>query len=506
METSFFGFNIAMSGLFASQQSLNVAGHNISNANTPGYSRQVTVQRASQPQGLLNGAGMIGTGTEITHVQRIRNEFLDYKYWNENVDCGEWETKSTSMSELETVFGVSASGKGDFSDVISTFYASLQDLSTDPSSDQARAVVKEDGVALCKYLNNTATQLQQFQQDSNNAVKIDVDQVNSYARQITALNEQIYKSELDGNVANDLRDQRTELVTKLSKLVNVQANEVVVGTLPNGREDKRFQVTVNGTYLVNHFTTNELESYEDAKGMYRIRWKESQNEMEPKSGELKGYMDIRDGNGENGSYKGIPYYLDRLNEFARKFAKTFNEGVLDDGTKKYAGHAGGVGKDGSTGIRFFTYDDKSSADFMAAADPYENITAFNLTVSSDIQNDPSKIAAASAGDGAEDNGNVQELINMRNETGIFVQGTPEDYMKSLISTMGVDSQQAERVYDHQNKILQQIDKQRMSDSGVSLDEEMSNLIRYQQAYNASAKMISVMDEIYDMTINRMGMG
>ncbi|MDK2811385.1 MAG: flagellar hook-associated protein 1 [Petroclostridium sp.] len=520
MRSSFFGLEIAARGLFTSQRALDITNHNINNVNTPGYSRQVGIQKASRPIGLFDGTGMIGTGSEITAVKRIRDDFLDYKYWSENVSFGEWETKKIIMEDMEAIFN-EPSDSG-FNKVLDEFFSALQELSKNPGSLQTRELVKSKGITVSKYFNSTAAQLQKIRNDNNYAFKIKVDEINSYAKQISNLNEQIYKSELDGNTANDLRDERTVLLDKLSKLINIQASEVVVGKLPNGKEDRRFQVTLNGSYLVNHFRAYELEYFEvnDATspkdGMYDVRWKDSKNPVEPKGGELKGYMDVRDGRGGiNGEYKGVPYYIDRLNEFARNFAKAFNEGIFKDGNQYYAGHAGGVGLDGSTGIRFFSYEKngtaKSSAELMASGadmdSVYKNITAFNITLSSDIldaNNGIYKIAAASSGGESENNENINQLLRLRHDTRMFDEGAPEDFMKSLVSNLGIDAQQAVRISENQDSIVQQIENRRLSVSGVSIDEEMANMVKYQHAYNAAAKMISVIDQIYDVTINRMG--
>ncbi len=507
MRASFFGLNIAMQGLYTSQKALDITNHNINNVNTPGYSRQVGDQKASRPMGLYDGTGMIGTGAEITSVNRVRDDFLDFKFWSENIAYGEWDTKRIAMEELEAVFN-EPSDSG-FTTVIDDFYAGLQELSKDPSNEATRALVKQTGVSITKYFNTTASRIQKLIKNNNDAVKMKAEEINSYAHQIRDINELIYKAELDGNVANDLRDQRTLLVDELSKIVDIQASEVVVGNLQTGQEDRRFQVTLNGAFLVNHFNSSDLEVYENTDNVYGVRWLDSQNELNPKGGELKAYMDVRDGDGSSGQYKGLPFYMEKMNTFARNFAKAFNEGIMRNGQKEYAGHAGGIGLDGSTGIRFFSFDDQSTADFMATGTTvdarYDKMTAANITISSDIADDILKIAAASVGGEPGNNGNVDELIDLRHDSSMFAEGTAEDYLKSLIATMGIDAQQAIRMSDNQENIINQIENNRLSISGVSIDEEMANMVKFQQAYNASAKMIAVINEIYDVTINGLGL-
>jgi len=537
MRSSFFGLNVAVRGLFTAQRSLLTVNHNINNVNTPGYSKQQAIQKASTPMALFDGTGMMGTGSEIISVQRLRDEYLDYKYWSENISYGEWEAKKTGLAELEAIFN-EPSDSG-FTTVMNEFYSSLQELAKDPSSTAVRAVVKQRGVTLAKYFNNLASQLEKMQSDINYRIKTKVLEINSYAEQIAQLNRQIYTYELDGNTANDLRDQRTLLVDKLSKIINIQANEVTVGKLPNGQDEKHFVITIGGKALVNHFHTSELAleqrdsshqvNAEDVPNLYEVKWKDG-NSLEITGGELKGYLDVRDGNegevGPNGiqspQYKGIPYYIKKLNEFVRTFAKAFNEGII--GSTNGTGHADGYGldpdKDGpadaSTGIRFFTRLDsngnpESSSTFIPTGstdaeieDIYKTLTAKNFTVSSDVLSDLNTIAASSNGQEVGNIDILNAIIKMRHDQLMFNEGTPEDFMKSLVSNLGVDSQQAVRYTEKQEAIVDQVDSRRESYSGVLLDEEMADLVRFQHAYNAAAAMISTMDEIYNVLINKLG--
>jgi flagellar hook-associated protein 1 FlgK len=400
-------------------------------------------------------------------------------------------------------------------EVLSSFSSALEELAKDPDSEQTRAVVVQNGDYLCKYLNNAASNLISLKKDYNSNIKVKVNEINSYASQIRDLNEQIYKSELDGSSANDLRDQRDLLMDKLTCLADVRINEVDAGTLANGKDDIRLQITLDGVSLVNHFQVNGLECYtidegSEQDGMYGIRWMKTGNEVEFDSGEIKGYLDMRDGTGEKGGYKGIPYYMEQLDHFAGVFAKAFNEGIYADGTQYIQGHAGGADSDETTGIRFFTFDGKSSDELMKSGSDmneiYQNVTAANITISSDIEDDPGKIAAASLSGEDGNNENINELVNMFNDSRMFADGMPVDYINSIVSTMGTSAAHASRLASNYESTLNQIDTGRISVSGVSLDEESANLVRYQQAYSAAAKMISVLDEILDITINGLGAG
>ncbi len=542
MAESFFGLNVAVRGLFSAQRSLDTVNHNLNNINTPGYSRQQAVQIASRPMALADGTGMMGTGSDVTGVKRIRDEYLDFKYWSENLSYGEWTAKKEVLSDLEVTFN-EPSDSG-FTTIMSDFFNSLQELGKDPSSAAVRSLVKQRGVTLVNYFNSMASHLEEMQKDVNYRIQTKVEEINSYATQIQQLNRQIYITELDGNTANDMRDQRTLLVDKLSKLINIDANEVVAGYTPDGREDRHFVITISGKALVDHFSISKLAleqrstadkvNKEDIGNLYEVKWADG-NKLNIKGGELRGYLDVRDGNEgyvnpDNGAvspnYKGIPYYQKKLNEFVRTFARAFNEGYIDaDGDKAFdagengTGHAAGYGYNSAVnGIRFFTMTGESrlpvsSADFLSgAADPndpaqvydmYEKITAKNFSISSDILNDYNLIATS---DITGEAGNIEilnKLLGFRKDTDMFSEGAPEDFMKSLIATLGIDAEQAGNYSDNQQIVVNQIINRRLSDSGVSIDEEMTNLVKFQQAYSAAAKMIQTMSEIYDTLINKL---
>lgn len=535
MKGTFFGLDIAVRGLYTAQRNLDVVSHNINNINTPGYSRQQGVQSASRPVFLNDGTGMLGTGSEVTSIKRIRDEYLDFKYWSENIANGEWSVKKELLSDLETTFN-EPSDSG-FTKILNDFFSSLQELSKDPGSPSVRALVREKGVSAAKYFNSIAEHFEKLQSDVNYRIMTKVEEVNSYADQIRQLNKQIYTAELDGNNANDLRDKRGLLVDKLSKLVNIEVNEVVVGKLPSGADDRHFVISVSGKALVDHFNTSKLSvsqretklNEEDVPNLYQVGWEDG-NTLNIKGGELKGYLDIRDGNNAlNGSplYKGIPYYMQKLNQFVRTFAMAFNEGYIDNkgSIQDGKGHADGYGLDpdgvgpgvSSTGIRFFTMlgaDGRplSSNNFVdgktAVADivnQYKKLTAKNFAVSSDVIDNISSIAASGVTGEIGNIDNLNELIEMRHNPHMFDEGAPEDFMKSMVSTLGIDSQQAVRYMSSQSVLVKQIDNRRLSDSGVSIDEEMTNLVKFQHAYNAAAKMVQTMSEVYDTLINRIGL-
>ncbi len=544
-----------MRGLYSSQRGMTNVSHNVDNANTPGYSRQVINQVAARPLLVANSAGMLGMGSDVVSVDRVRDQFLDEKYWSEAQYLGEWSVKSTIIEDMQTIYN-EPSNNG-YTKIINEFYSALQQLSTDPSSQATRAMVKEKGVAVAKYFNSVAKHFDNLQEDLNNMVNSKVTEINNLADQIQDLNLQIYNFEVMGNKANDLRDRRGYLVDNLSKIINCSAYEIETGLkLPNGEPEKRFMVTISGKALVDHADVVHLKcesrtqnlNAEDINHLYEVSW-EDDNKLNVKSGELKGYLDMRDGNdglpGLNGKdspdCKGIPYYQRKMNEFVRTFAMSFNEGIMDstgDGVyEKTNGHVNGyklnsVEGDAESGIRFFAmvgsdgkYKDSDTFlnDALAYAtkmgitdDPatsyderlvagYQMINARNFSISLDVDDNPSLNISTSSVAGQTGNNEVlSNLMKMRHNVYMFKEGTPEDFVKTLISTMGVDGQQYEQYLSVQEGVTNQIENRRQSISGVSLNEEMASLVKYQQIYGASAKMIQTFSEVLDILVNRLG--
>jgi len=548
--TTYMGIEIAMRGLYSSQRAMVNIAHNIDNTNTPGYSRQVINQTAARPLLVASGAGMLGMGSDVVSVDRVRDTFLDEKYWSEVQYLGEWRVKATIIEDMQTIYN-EPSDYG-YTKIISDFYSALQSLTTDPSSLAVRAMVKEKGISVANYFNSVASHFDYLQEDLNNMVNAKVEEINNLADQIKELNLQIQQFEVMGNKANDLRDYRGYLVDKLSQLVNCNAYEVETGLkLPNGEKETRFVITISGKALVDHDKVVHLKcesrdtklNEEDIENLYEVSWEDG-NKLNLKSGELKAYIDMRDGNdgliGSNGestpNCKGIPYYQRKMNEFVRVFAMAFNEGIIDidgDGVlDDTEGHVDGFTLSGNTGIRFFTMMDEygnpvSSADFEARAleyaaklgitdDPatswderlvagYQSITARNFSISFDIAADPSENIAASSKTGeAGNNEIITKLLEMRHNTYMFMEGAPEDFIKTVISSMGVDGQQYNQYLDVQEGIVMQINNRRQSISGVSLNEEMTELIKQQQIYGASATIINAFSELLDILVNRLG--
>jgi flagellar hook-associated protein 1 FlgK len=303
-----------------------------------------------------------------------------------------------------------------------------------------------------------------------------------------------------GASTNELEDQRDTIIDNLSGLVGIDVTE---------GDNNQYNITIDGARLVSGDDANQLECYtiadtaSEAYGMYGIRWSDTGTEFNTgDSGSLNGYLEIRDGNSEDS--KGIPYYTSQLDQFARTFAQAFNEGVTV-GTTTYSGHADGVGLNDTTGIRFFSYDNKSSAELMASGSDvdavYKNITAANITVSKDIQEDTDKIAASSTSGEEANTDNLDSLISICEDVNVTGNCTVSDLYKVSVEDVAGTSAAAQNAYDRQDSRTTYINTSRSSVSAVSDNEETLNMTTYESAYAASAKMVNAWSQLYETTIN-----
>lgn len=473
-----FGFNSAVRGLLASQRALYTTNHNIDNANTKGYSRQQVAQGASDPF-KMPGVGFIGTGSGIKDINRVRDSFVDFKYWNETAPMGEWQVKADKLTEIEKLMAEPSDNS--FRQYLDDFYGSLDEMSKNPSDLSFREPVRQNALAFTKHINETGKRLADMKKETEYTIEIKVKSLNSLGREVASLNRQIYSAELSGREANDLRDKRELLVDDISNLANIRANET---------DDGKFSISIGGINLVDHLNANSINFDKDATMGEMLSWENGGN-ADIKSGELKGLIDIYGGDGEDNKYRGIPYYITQLNKFASGFADKFNEVH-----RKGYGRDSDLPGDKDKGIgNFFTYDDRNPST--------------TISLHKDIMDDVKNIRAASESGGeAEDNGNLLELIDGRESKTFFEggvsQGTPDDFIKSILSSMSVDSLQAGRISETQGLIRKNLETKRNSISGVSLDEEMADMVKYQHVYVAASKMISTMDNILNITINQLG--
>jgi flagellar hook-associated protein 1 FlgK len=474
------------------QRALDVTGHNISNANTAGYSRQEAVLKTTDPytvQGLNKpgSPGQVGTGVDIQEIKRARDLFLDAQVRTENKSLGYWDVKKDALNKIEVI--INEPSDSGLRTVLDQFWESWQELSKNPQSVSVRSVVRQRGIAVAETFNHLDRQYQDLQKDLNETVKIKVDDINSIAQQIADINRQVINTEINGDHANDLKDKRDQLIDQLSKIVNINVQESGTGAI---------SVQING---VNLFTSSGNKVADTlavnlnvVTGVYDMEWQAASlplNYIDLQGGELKGLLEAR-GYGTpplgtpplTGIIPGMRSDLDLL---ASRLLTELN-----------LVHSGGYGLDGSTGNNFFSGTD--AADI--AIDPVISGSLDAIAASNEA---PLAGPIPVVGNG----GNAIDIAQIKQNSYLIVAGftgTIDDYYRSQTGKLGVLSQEAGRMVDNQTLLLDQLDQRRQSYSGVSLDEEMANMLKFQHAYNAAAKIVNAFDEMLETIINRLGAG
>lgn len=317
MPSQFFGLNIAYTGLLASNAAMNTTSNNIANVQTEGYSRQQVTQQASNALRVFQTYGCAGAGVETLAIERIRDEFYDGRFWDNNAQLGEYDMKQYYMQQLETYFDDDGKSTGFKTIFDLLMITGMQALLKDPNSATAKSQFVGYAGALTEYFNGMAGNLEKVQKDINQEIKLKVDQINSLAGEIASLNKQINTIELAGTKANELRDRRTLLIDELSKIVDVEVKETPIIDANNENREtgaNRYMVKIaGGQMLVDGSDYNGLEcvartSYEkvnqtDIDGLYEVYWAHGQKfnlYNASMGGDLAGLIQMRDGNnGEN---------------------------------------------------------------------------------------------------------------------------------------------------------------------------------------------------------------
>lgn len=477
MRSTFGGIEISKRGILTQQAALTTAGHNVANANTPGFSRQVVKMVAAEPIEALSLnrstiPGQMGQGVEFTEVKRIREAFLDKQFTNENKSLGEWTVRQDTLEKLEAI--INEPTDTGLRKVLDNFWNSWQELSKQPDNLETRAVVKESALAVTDAFNHAAKQLKDLGSDLNDNVTVKVTQVNTTLKQIAGLNNEIFRVEGLGNNANDLRDQRDLLVDELSKVINVSVQE----------ESGGYHVKMGNQDLVVADTATD---FTDATAS-------SAYPTDLNSGELYGLMLSND--------RYVTEYKNQLNSMVSTIVTAVND----------------MHKQG------YTLQDPPTkgGDFFVPITDF-NTAAETVKVSTNITDNVERIAASARtyidASGVErvvkgNNEQALKLAGIKNTkfnfdgsgvTKIILNGgTFDEFLRAVVSEIGVQTQEAQRQVTNQKILVDQVDARRQSVSGVSLDEEMADMIKYQHAYNAAARSLTTFDEMLDKVINSMG--
>ncbi len=456
-------FSIARTAIFANQRALAVTGQNLANVNTPGYSRQQVIQSASIPQD--DSPGQIGRGVDVDQIKRVVDDLIERQLNVSNGALGRLDIYARGLNQIQGLFGDSQDrGIGV---ALGEFFEAAQDVATNPTDLTARSVLINRGTALAGLLNAADTDLNNQRRSLDRQVTQSITDANSLTVKIADLNVKIANAEGTGrDNANDLRDQRQVLLNELAKQLDITYVE-----------DDSGQLSVfagKGVLLVSQGIARELEATPNSSnGGHSDVYYDPGNGGTAFSinsvitqGKLRGLLDLRDTT--------VPGLITSLNTLTSTLVGQVN-----------TVHAAGYGLDGTTGRNFF-----SSSGTTAAS------IAMNIT-------DPQYVAASSTFAGLPGN-NVQALaLGALQNTSFAALGTITlgDYYARTASSLGVTAQGATRDLLSQETIQDNLEQQRGSVSGVSIDEELVNLLKFQRAFDASARMITITDEMLQTLLN-----
>lgn len=334
MSSTFGGLNIAVRGLYSQQAALDTVGHNISNANADGYSRQTVNLTSTTPEIIYGSNGQMqkGTGSQILSITRARDTFVDKQMWKETATLGYAQSKQDTLAKIEGVFH-EPSDTG-IQNVLNNFWTAWQTLATNASDSGARTIVRERGVELANAIDHSATQLRDMVADANDVIDIKVNSVNQITSEIYSLNKQISNIEASKTSnANDLRDRRDVLVDQLSSLMKISVTEDAQGS---------YSIQTASATLVNSTGYMKLATVttKDADYGYALKNVVDAATGQPftlQSGEIQGLIESRDS-----TDFGIKAYMNNLSTISQFLLTDFN-----------AAARVGYGTDNSTNNNFF---------------------------------------------------------------------------------------------------------------------------------------------------------
>ncbi|MDV2886288.1 flagellar hook-associated protein FlgK [Alkalihalophilus pseudofirmus] len=552
MKSTFHGLETARRAMMTQQYALHTTGHNIANANTPGYTRQRVnfTQTEPYPNVGMNRPmlpGHLGTGVKAGSIQRVREHFLDVQFRNENNKVGYYGTKYEALTRMEGILN-EPSEQG-LASLIDQFWGAMQDLNGDADDSGARAVARrraEEIANTFQYLNSSLTTVQD---DYKAEIDVTIKAANSLLEQLNNVNKQIRSAEPHGYVPNDLYDEQDRILDQLSQMIDIetkrekssgQPNDVAEGAvsvfmkLPNG-EKLQLVNAVDGEALKKF--NEEIDysqgafdklSFIDIDGIATADEGIAFDKLS--RGELKALIEAFGYLSADGSIKGTyPEMLANLNEMALQFATEMNN-IHSIGFTLNA-----VGEPSELGGAFFEFDPanaaatlKVHADIMgnlnkitaagvnkdalttSAREEYETLMKdspkeyelIRQLLAADNSYRNQDIPKSFSGDGSNAllMSNAKDtLMNFNGQT-----ATIKSFYQSVIGEMAVKTQEAGRMLGSSEGLRGNVEFQRQSVSNVSLDEEMTMMIQFQHAYNAAARNITMVDEMLDRIINGMG--
>jgi flagellar hook-associated protein 1 FlgK len=457
--------NLATRSMQAQQAGVTVSGQNLANINNPAYSRQRVNLQTSDPVPLVGG--IQGTGVEVAGIQQIRDGLLDNQIRDEGSVGGYWTTAQNALDNTQTELGEflngtaaasngsantssTASAQG-LSTQLNNLFSAFQSVASDPTSLSQRQVLVSQAQSLTGSFNQIATRLDGVNQNLNSSVSNDVDSANKLLSDIASLNSDIAKTEAaTGSTANDLRDLRQQKLESLAQLTNLQTSTASDGSLT---------VSIGGVAMVSGSKiTDTLQAYDPGNGQLQVRAAVAGTALTLTGGSIAGAIDTRDG-----ALANLRTSLDTL---ASQLIGKVN-----------SVYSAGYDLNGNTGTAFFT-----------------GTNAATIGVNANLANDSSQVQAAGAAGSAGDNTVALALAQLAQQTnGALGNQTFSGAYAQTVTDLGNSLANANDQVANHDSVSSMLAQQRDSVSGVSMEEELTNLMTYQKAYQASAQIISTVN-------------
>jgi len=549
--------NTAKLGLLTQQLAIEVTGNNIANVETEGYSRQDVILVSNTPRSISQG--QLGTGVRVSSIERVFDQFLFQQILSEGDPTGNFKVRKDVFEQLEILFNENQ-GRS-LNSELSGLFSAFQDLATNPSGLPERAEVLSRAQSLAAVFNNLGDGLFSIQRNIDAIVSDEVAKINTLVNEIAKLNQAIFANSPGQFSANDLKDQRDRLIKELSEKIDItfvnESDGQVSLTLRNGTPLVLKNVTFNLSTGLNGNNKSFLDVFisNGAGGTINVT-------SAIQGGKLKGYLDMRDlevpaikekldrlaagfvqefnrvhqqGFGVDGS-TGVNFFTPLS---PTVFTNTLNTGsaqvsvlnaspttvLVDDFEITFTGATSFTLTNLTTGAASSAITFTAGTTFNLAGGFAVNITgtpavgdrfkfsvsenaATFIKVSNEVLSNSQKIAAGNSTSG--DGGNAGDLAGLQSDltfNSVTLQSgsgafTFDEFYNALVSAIGIQSATAQAGVRQQEGVLLQLSNRRESISGVSIDEELINLIQFQQAFNASARMISLVEELFDTLINR----
>jgi flagellar hook-associated protein 1 FlgK len=457
--------NTGRSGMIAAKAAIATTGHNISNANTEGYSRQRVQTEAAESRGGRFGHNTIGSGTLISRVERVNDEYVEKHIRNAQRDLSHFEEKDLAMRQLEDIFN-EMNGDG-LNRLVSKFFNEFRKLSDQPESPAIRESVREATKSMANDFHRLRNEVEEVRRHLDAKITGFAGEANAYVSRVAELNHKIAASQITGGPPNDLLDQRDLALKQLGTYFDISVHKDNYG---NTNVDLRGVGPLLSGAQIESFSTER--SPEDGRGKPEdavdLRFTGSASGIithQIKGGKIGAMLEVRE--------KTVSSILNRLDEMAYAVTTAVNEV-----------HQQGYTLSGYQGVKYFKAlpQVERAAEFIGLSDE----------VAANIEN----IATAAIPDAPGDNRIAIAISSLQNEKLLNNNhATADEWYNSIVSDVGVITARNRFSMNQQKDIVTQLGKVREQISGVSIDEETANLLQFQHAFDASARVIQIADEM-----------